>query len=359
MGNTEQFFADRHWSPRQIRSNFTKGGNLRFEFGFEVSGGRILWQFSWSLLTQSTQREVFWLWQDGAPSPRKILSYGDQHVVVHETPQRGAPGLRLSDSMLSLIELKSIHYGQEFLEPLLDWASGINSLELLNPNAMRQGDRGSPTNIGIRGERLSGFLAGLSATQKSNLVERLAPYYPLKDVSTTRKRAGWVDMRIAETYDMGPVATSHISDGFLRLLALSAIPEFPSKTGAVLLDEVEDGIEPHILPNIIKRVCADAHVQMIMTSHSPLLVNFFDPSEVTLVSRTTEGMTVTTPLSSLDTVKAGLDYFGGGEIWAMMDAKTVRKEALASVEAAPENTVTDHEGLLTVAKTLNFARTGK
>lgn len=355
LGNPAQFFADRHWAPRQIRSSFTRGANLRFELAFEVEGGRLLWQFSWALLTQSLQREVFWFWADNAPAPEKILSYTDQNLLVHETPPRGAPGLKLSSSVLSVLSLKGIRLGEEIFEPLLEWARGINSLELLNPNAMRQGDRGSPANIGMRGERLSGFLASLSAEQKSRLVDRLAPYYPLKDINTTRKRAGWVDMRIAETYDMSPIGTSHISDGFLRLLALSAIPEFPSRTGMVLLDEVEDGIEPHILPDIIKRVCADSYVQMVMTSHSPLLVNFFDPQEVTLVTRTAEGVTVTTPLSALSTVQSGLEYFGGGEIWAMMDINTVRKEALESIDQESDG-VTEPEAAGSVARTLTFGR---
>jgi predicted ATPase len=41
----------------------------------------------------------------------------------------------------------------------------------------------------------------------------------------------------------------------------------------VLLDEVEDGIDPHILPRFIGMIARESKVQLIVTSHSPVLVN--------------------------------------------------------------------------------------
>ena len=327
-GTPAQFFNDRHWSPRQVRSQFGRSASLRYDLAFDTGAGEILWQFTWSLANGTLQKESVWYWDRNNIGPELVLTYRDHSLSSPDSDEVNFTGLKLPGSMLSILELKRLDRGNEALVPLKEWSEGINSLELLNPSAMRQGDRGSPVNIGNKGERLSGFLASLDASQKARIVERLAPFYPLRDINTTRKRAGWVDMRIAERYDMGEVSTAHISDGFLRLLALAAIPEFRDKTGVVLLDEVEDGIEPHILPEIIKSVSRDSGMQLIMTSHSPLLVNFFNTDEVTLVARNAEGATVTTVLEDLPTIKAGSEYFGGGEIWAMMDADTIKREAL-------------------------------
>ena len=83
-------------------------------------------------------------------------------------------------------------------------------------------------------------------------------------------------MRIAESFaNVGAIGPSHASDGLLRLIAICAIPEFEPHSSLVMLDEIEDGIEPHILPEIIRRVVSDSRNQFIFTSHSPLLVNFF------------------------------------------------------------------------------------
>ncbi|MBX9707603.1 MAG: AAA family ATPase [Caulobacteraceae bacterium] len=341
-GTPGQFFNDRHWFPRQVRSQFSRSASIRFDLAFDTGTGEILWQFTWSLASGTSQKESVWYWDRKKIGPELVLTYRDHSLSSPESDEVNFTGLKLPGSMLSIIDLKRLDRGSDALVPLKEWSEGINSLELLSPSAMRQGDRGSPVNIGNRGERLSGFLASLDATQKGQIVERLAPFYPLRDINTTRKRAGWVDMRISERYDMGDVSTAHISDGFLRLLALAAIPEFQDKTGMVLLDEVEDGIEPHILPDIIKSVSHDSRMQLVMTSHSPLLVNFFETDEVTLVARNTEGSTITAPLSELPTVKAGREYFGGGEIWAMMDAETIKKEALRSHDTeVPPNSELD------------------
>ena len=63
-----------------------------------------------------------------------------------------------------------------------------------------------------------------------------------------------------------------------------------------------------------------------MTSHSPLLVNFFEPGEVHILGRLANGAVETFALSSLNTVQKGLEYFGGGELWAMMDRETIQRE---------------------------------
>ena len=353
-GTPMQFFADRHWTPRQVRSQFMRSSTIRYDLAFETDRGEILWQFTWSLANGTLQRESVWYWDRNKIGPELALTYRDHSLSSPDSDLVNFSGLKLPGSMLSILDLKRLDKGIDALIPLREWSEGINSLELLNPTAMRQGDRGTPSNIGNKGERLSGFLAGLDAAQKSRIVERLTPFYPLREINTTRKRAGWVDMRISERYDMGEVSTSHISDGFLRLLALAAIPEFQDRTGVVLLDEVEDGIEPHILPDIIKCVAADSGMQIIMTSHSPLLVNFFETDEVTIAARGSNGSTVTAQIKDLNSVKSGSEYFGGGEIWAMMDSEIIKNEVLTSFDP---DTVNQSE-LDTSVGVRNFLRQG-
>jgi predicted ATPase len=215
---------------------------------------------------------------------------------------------------------------------------GITSLELLSPVAMRSNTRGSTQGIGVKGQRLAGFLAALDAKTKDKIVSRLADFYPLDNLSTTRKRAGWVDLKISESYQIGAIGAAHASDGFLRLLALCAIPEFGHKSSLVLLDEIEDGIEPHILPRLIERVVADSKSQFIMTSHSPLLINFFPPEEVMLVTRSDSGESRLKELSNLEVIRAGGEYLGSGEVWANTGLSILNQQALSDLpDEDPEN----------------------
>ncbi len=205
------------------------------------------------------------------------------------------------------------------LQALRDWAGGITSLELLTPAAMRSVRRGKVTDIGVRGERLGAFLASLPAVAKERIVHRLAHFYPhLADLSTKAKRAGWVDLRIAESYSGRrlSVGSEHVSDGFLRLLALASIPEFPKSTSLVLLDEAENGIDPLILPDFLEAITNESHAQIILTTHSPILVNRFPPEAVHLLCRSEQGRTIGARLTDIPEFAEELEFRGAGEIWA-------------------------------------------
>jgi hypothetical protein len=210
------------------------------------------------------------------------------------------------------------------IDALREWATGITSLELLNPSTMRNRLRGDGNDIGPQGERLASFLAELKPDAKDRVVDRMRKFYPIKDLDTTRKRAGWIDMQVAEAFRMmGRVDAAHMSDGFLRILALCAIPEFGPEASLVLLDEVEDGIEPHILPSLIERIAAEASSQLFMTSHSPLLINFFEQSQIYLLGRDKNGQTIGSEVSELEPFRHGGEYLGNGEIWANASAESV------------------------------------
>jgi predicted ATPase len=182
---------------------------------------------------------------------------------------------------------------------------------------MRHDSRGLSKDIGERGQRLAGFLAGLDSEKKDRLVRRISRFYPLSEIDTRRKRAGWIDLRVAETYrKSGRFSAAHMSDGFMRILALCAIPELPLEVSLVLLDEVEDGVEPHILPRLIDAVTRESQAQIVMTSHSPLLVNYFEPSEIVFLSRTADGRTISASADDIDIFRTGREFLGSGEIWA-------------------------------------------
>ncbi len=338
-GTPESFFESRGWSRRDVRSQVSgRGTTLRFDLLFDIpESRRLLWQISWGLTSGSTRREILWISENDRLEPRRILAYGDNAVTSDLDGGLSMRGLTLKGSLLSVVEADRASPVRSLLKDVAAWAGGVISLELLSPEAMRRGTRGRATSIGSRGEHLASFLANLPASAKARIVNRLSRFYPLDDIDTTRKRAGWVDLRIAERFGMGAIGAAQVSDGFLRLLALCAIPEFGTAVSLVLLDEVEDGIEPHILPDLIQQVIADTPAQFVMTSHSPLLINFFEPRDVALIGRRQDGSALTASLDQLPTVRTGLEYFGGGEIWANMASQTLGRELAGA--AGPSNEI--------------------
>jgi predicted ATPase len=203
---------------------------------------------------------------------------------------------------------------------------------------MKGGTRLSPGDIGTRGDRLAGFLAALDVDQRSRVVSRVGLFYPLNELETVRKRAGWIDLILSERFaNFGAVPATQMSDGFMRLLALCAVPELPN-VSMVLLDELEDGIEPHILGRLVTLVASETRAQIIATSHSPILANVVGASGLRLISRTAEGRAVAVEVGALPAFQIGSQYLGPGELWANTDINLLQTEALDVASSGGEAT---------------------
>lgn len=343
------FFEDRHWQARDLYPKTRRPEDadrpdaqlrgvrrrssarpVRMSFRLEEGKTKVFWEFSWSSTTEITLNEQ--LWVSDSSGIRQIWSLEGSRLSRNaDAGHFNIADLRINGSYTALFR-ESFFEDEKDMEAFLAfraWCEGITSLELLSPVAMRRGARGTPKDIGPRGELLAGFLASLPAEKRSSIVQRLSAFYPLEGLDTTRKRAGWVDMQVAEAYKgIGTVRPQHMSDGFFRLLALCSIPEFGPAVSMVLLDEVEDGIEPHILPKIIKRIARETSAQLIMTSHSPLLINFFEPQQIAFLARDEEGRTQVATPNELEEFRRGSEYFGNGEIWVNSSARKLAAAVL-------------------------------
>jgi predicted ATPase len=327
-GNTGKFFEERGWLPRDVKSNLQHGSFLKFDILLEGENeSRYLWQFTCGLNTGRTLREVIWRLRVDESKPEMLLNFNGRSLESSLDPDIGLRGIVLKGSVLALVNPRMNNKRTIIFRRLARWARGITSLELLSPTAMRGTARGNHSDIGGRGEHLASFLSRLDPQAKSRVVGRLAEFYPIEQLNTLRKRAGWVDLRISESFkDVGDIGVRQVSDGFLRLLAFCAIPEFKGDVSLILIDEIEDGIEPHILPRLVERIVRESEAQFIMTSHSPLLVNFARNEEVVLLGRLRDGEVTASPLSELDSVQKGSEFFGGGELWAMLDRTVLDRE---------------------------------
>ena len=180
--------------------------------------------------------------------------------------------------------------------------------------------------MGTRGDRLAGFLAALSPHQKIRVIERVSSFYPLVEFETVRKRAGWINLSLSERFrNFGSIDSTQMSDGFMRILALCAIPELPN-VSMVLLDEIEDGIEPHILGDLMSLIDNETHAQIVATSHSPIIANIVEPSCLRLIYRDEDGRTNGVEVDRLPSFHDNREYFGMGELWSNTSLKVLDED---------------------------------
>lgn len=112
---------------------------------------------------------------------------------------------------------------------------------------------------------------------------------------------------------------SQAAEGMLYILGYLALMYLPEPPRVLLIEEPENGIHPNRVGDIVRilRRLVERHpeTQIVMTTHSPYLVDAFQPEEVTWCRRNEAGDVVLTRLDTLSEVERSLSVFSLGEIW--------------------------------------------
>jgi predicted ATPase len=82
-----------------------------------------------------------------------------------------------------------------------------------------------------------------------------------------------------------------VSDGTLRLLALTILAYIPNLRGIYLIEEPENGIHPRAVETVLQSLFSVYDAQIIMATHSPVILSLAAPDQVLCFGRTEEGAT--------------------------------------------------------------------
>lgn len=134
------------------------------------------------------------------------------------------------------------------------------------------------------------------------------------------------------------VSASQVSDGMLLVLAYLTILNLPQPPRVLLVEEPENGIHPKRLQDVLSilrdLVSEQAQCQVILTTHSPYVVDLFQPEEVTLCQKTADGSVAVRRLSESQAVREQLDVFTLGEIWTAEGDEGLVRGATGRPDAA-------------------------
>lgn len=81
-----------------------------------------------------------------------------------------------------------------------------------------------------------------------------------------------------------------VSDGTLRLLALTMLAYLPNTSGLYLVEEPENGIHPGVLEDLYDSLSCVYDAQVLLASHSPMFVAVSDVSKLFCFGKTPEGV---------------------------------------------------------------------
>jgi predicted ATPase len=189
------------------------------------------------------------------------------------------------------------------------------SSNLPTPNMTRSGDGLAASLVDILHSNRDGF------DELEDRFRRLVPNMQ----RIVLPRSSNPNLGFIDKFSSHEIPVSDISDGTLRILAfLTAI--YQENTPSILcFEEIENGVHPwllHKMMELLKIVSTEGvtgkPVQIIITTHSPVLLNYVEPHQVRAVELDAEGKTQihALPTETARFQKAMEAYDGAlGELW--------------------------------------------
>ena len=198
---------------------------------------------------------------------------------------------------------------------------------------MRRRARSTDRDIGAGGEKLSAFLHGIKGEARNRLLELLRSFYPnLVDFKVTSQKAGWKKLTVIEHFSERRLETEarHINDGLLRILAILA--QASTDRSLILLDEVENGINPEVVEKLVNVLVA-AQQQIIVTTHSPMILNYLEDDwareAVQFIYKNHDGETRARRFFDIPRIERKLTVMGPGEAFVDTSLIALTEECIA------------------------------
>jgi predicted ATPase len=92
----------------------------------------------------------------------------------------------------------------------------------------------------------------------------------------------------------------------------------------VVIEEPENSVHPWIVRAIVDTCREAEQKQIVLTTHSPALLSYLLPEEVTVVWRT-RGQSKVAPLTELDPMAAELWRTGQADVFGILDGGYIRE----------------------------------
>ena len=197
----------------------------------------------------------------------------------------------LSDRQLSPIELSidRSYFGGIFV-PVREALAGIRVFQL-SPYECRRSGVPTPNAVLTRhGENLPGAANHLQRNDPSAWTQVRAGMRAIIPNLTGIEIAYTEDRRLAVQFKERGVGRSwnsgEVSDGTIQVLAL-LIALYDKRNPVLVIEEPENSVHPWVLRQFLDLCQASAEKQIVMTTHSPVLLNYVHPASVRLMSMST------------------------------------------------------------------------
>ncbi len=111
-----------------------------------------------------------------------------------------------------------------------------------------------------------------------------------------------------------PLKPQHLSDGTLRFICLTTALLQPDPPSTIIIDEPELGLHPYAIEILAELILATSKkTQLIVSTQSPTLVDYFEPEDIIVVNRK-KGASVFQRLNKRE-LSSWLEDYSLGDLW--------------------------------------------
>jgi predicted ATPase len=222
-------------------------------------------------------------------NPFKFLEfhYGEGHAVSGEEPDEQAQRVKTSLRSPDLIAVNTL--GQLSDHPrvaalrefITDWYVSYLSVE----KTREQPEAGPQGRLSKNGDNLPNVIQYLHEQHPERLeaiFTALQERVPrLEKVIPEAMPDGRLLLQIKDAPFEQPILSRFVSDGTLKMLAYLTVLYDPEPSHFIGIEEPENFLHPRLLPELAE-ACREAskNSQLLITSHSPFLLNAMRPEEV-------------------------------------------------------------------------------
>ena len=138
----------------------------------------------------------------------------------------------------------------------------------------------------------------------------------------TVDRANWGQQLVLDFKGAPDVPAPLASEGTLLVIGLLTALLTEPRPRLLLLDDIDKALHPRAQRELVaqlRRVLAlDPGLQIIATSHSPYLLDHFDPQDVLVTALRTDGSTACAPLTAHPEFNRWKNTTEAGELWSFL-----------------------------------------
>jgi len=359
-----EYLREKGFNFEELKSQLNGGQNKPIEFIsiYEFLIDKEKQEISWHL--QIDQKKGNWFIKEemvNLSTSEEIYSRGfGKGVPMTTGDQNAAAGTSraaahsIDDLNLQASWLKYF-FGithEQLLKPLRDYLSGSVFYGLLSPDSMRKGNGQTLAgSIGINGINLAACIHNMMPHDREQLDKTISKLVDYR-VKIKTADVGRIELYIEEEFcsTITRINKDHISDGLLRIIAFAVISYIEStiaivtedgdyittedgniivaenEGGLILLDEIENGINPYLTERIIlllRNLVEESNRQVIITTHSPVMLNDFRPEEIVFLWRDKNGSVHAREFFDTEEMREALSFLNPGEIWENYGKDTI------------------------------------